>query len=184
MSSAILRLITFEELSLTHTCCYRVEEEIGDRFQRPTPEEAKDIYDLEHKDIELLENLTTEFELEWATYTKPFAIFMNRVWKPRMREIRAERQVDKDAYEAELQRIGVTLKQTDEEEAENLDTESERWSDSDSEFDSDEDWPDVYESDRDGWYTTDDEDGDVEEEDGNSDKEAEQPTHDVTDDGL
>jgi hypothetical protein len=183
MSSAILRLITFEELSLNHTCCYRVEEEIDDRFYRPTPEEAEVIYNLEHEDIELLGNLTTEFELKWATYTKPFVTFMNRVWRPRMRAIRAERQVGKDVYEAELQRIGVTLKDKDREEAVDNST---RYTGlkPESDFDSDEDWPDDYESEGDGWYTTDEEDGGVEEEDENSDEEADPPTHDATDDGL
>lgn len=152
MSSAVLRLITFEKLTLTHTCCYRVREEIEDRFQRPTLEEAKVIYKLERDDIELLGNLTTEFELKWATYTKPFVTFMNQVCRPRMGAIRAERRVDKDTYEAELQRIGVPLKRTDEEEAENLKTDSEldSESESESEFDSDADWPDDYESERDG----------------------------------
>ncbi|KAH5442343.1 hypothetical protein HBI23_131770 [Parastagonospora nodorum] len=171
MSSAILRVLTFDALSLTHTCCYRVQEEIYEFFQRPTPEEAKVIYDLEREDIELLENLTTDFELKLATYTKPFVTFMNRVWKPRMRAIRAERRVEKDIYEAELQRIGVRLKQAGEEETE-----------SDSESDSD--WSDDYESEGDGWYTTDEEDGGVMEEERDSDEEASQPSHEETDDGL
>ncbi|KAH5383711.1 hypothetical protein HBI33_111190 [Parastagonospora nodorum] len=171
MSSAILRVLTFDALSLTHTCCYRVRKEIRDKFYRPTSEEAQVIYDLEREDIELLENLTTDFELKWATYTKPFVTFMNRVWKPRMRAILAERRVEKDIYEAELQRIGVRLKQAGEEETK-----------SDSESDSD--WPDDYESEGDGWYTTDEEDGGVMEEDRDSDEEASQPGHDETDDGL
>ncbi|KAH3997504.1 hypothetical protein HBI81_126820 [Parastagonospora nodorum] len=171
MSSAILRVLTFDALSLTHTCCCRVEGEISNHFQRPTPEEAKVIYELERDDIELLENLTTDFELKWATYTKPFVTFMNRIWKPRMRAVSAERRVEKDIYEAELQRIGVQLKQAGEEEAE-IDSES------------DSDWPDDYESEGDGWYTTDEEDGGVMEEERDSDEEASQPGHDEIDDGL
>jgi hypothetical protein len=148
MSSAILRVLTFDALSLTHTCCYRVGEEIHDWFQRPTPEEAKVIYELERDDIELPENLTVEFELKWATYTKPFVTFMNRVWKPRMRAVRTERRVEKDIYEVELQRIGVTLKQAGKEEAEDRDSESGSESELDSESDSD--WPDDYKSEGDG----------------------------------
>ncbi|KAH5495961.1 hypothetical protein HBI31_104330 [Parastagonospora nodorum] len=182
MSSAILRVLKFDALSLTHTCCYRVREEIRDKSYRPTSEEAQVIYDLEREDIELLENLTTDFELKWATYTKPFVTFMNRVWKPRMRAVRAERRVEKDIYEAELQRIGVRLKQAGEEEADDRDSESGSESELDSESDSD--WPDDYESEGDGWYTTDEEDGGVVEDDGDSDEEASQPSHDETDDGL
>ncbi|EAT87560.1 hypothetical protein SNOG_05169 [Parastagonospora nodorum SN15] len=177
--------------SLLHQSTYMYEnsfvqlpymKEIRDKSYRPTSEEAQVIYDLEREDIELLENLTTDFELKWATYTKPFVTFMNRVWKPRMRAVRAERRVEKDIYEAELQRIGVRLKQAGEEEADDRDSESGSESELDSESDSD--WPDDYESEGDGWYTTDEEDGGVVEDDGDSDEEASQPSHDETDDGL
>jgi hypothetical protein len=147
MSSAILRVLTFERLSLTHTCCYRILDEVSEIncFTRPTPEEAKDIHDHERTDIDLLDKLVTEFEGQWAEYTRSFVTFMNRVWKPRMRAVRQEQQVDKKIYEAELRRIGVSLKGSDGE------------NDSDSE--SDPDWPDdSREGDAEGWYTTDEED--------------------------
>jgi hypothetical protein len=91
MSSAILRVLTFENLSLTHTCCYRVRAEICGYLRRPTPEEAEVIYKHERGDIELFDKLVAEFERKWAAYTKPFVTFMNRVWKPRMRAVRQER---------------------------------------------------------------------------------------------
>jgi hypothetical protein len=147
MSSAILRVLTFERLSLTHTCCYRILDEVwkSNCFTHPTPEEAKDIHDHERTDIDLLDKLVTEFEGQWAEYTGSFITFLNRVWKPRMRAVRQEQQVDKQIYEAELRRIGVTFKGSDDE------------NDSDSE--SDPDWPDdSRQGDAEGWYTTDEED--------------------------
>jgi hypothetical protein len=154
VSSAILRVLTFEKLSLTHTCCYQLrgkpDRESG--WYRPV-KAGKDILDLERPDIDLLNTLVADFEAKWAAYRKPFVTFMNRVWKPRMREIREEtrkrRESERPAYEAALRSVGVVLKNS-----------------VDSESDSDwPDWPDDGpEGDPDGWYTTDEEDADEVEE--------------------
>jgi hypothetical protein len=112
MSSAILRVLTFEELSLTHTCCYRIFEEVRRGFSRPEPEEAEVIYEHERDDIELLDGLVAEFEVRWATYKKPFATFMNRVWKTRMRVVLQEREMNEDVYAAELLKLGVVMEKT------------------------------------------------------------------------
>lgn len=151
IASAILRVLTFDNLSLTHTCCYRIYEELLDHFTRTTPEEAEEIHDLERDDIELLDRVVAELEEKWAGYKKPFVTFMNRVWRPRMRKMRLEQQVDQASYEAELVRIGVKLKEPNEKT--NLEI--------DSDEESDASWPDDYEdSDSEGWYTTDEEDAD------------------------
>jgi hypothetical protein len=151
MSSAVLRVLTFEELSLTHTCCYRVLDEVHGLFTRPTHDEAKDIHNHERTDIDLLGILVDEFEAKWATYTKSFVTFMSRVWKPRMKAVRQGQQVDKKTYESELCRMGVSLQELGDENV----------SDSESDWD----WSDdSREGDVDGWYTTDEEDGDGAEE--------------------
>ena len=148
MGSTILRVLTFERLSLTHTCCYLVFDKIHGDFTRPTTEEAEEIYDLERDDLELLEEIVAEMEERWAWYKRSFVTFVNRVWRPRMRDIRRARQVDKANYQAELIRMGITLKEWKEE----ADL------DSDSDSESDEDWPGESEDvDSDGWYTTDEE---------------------------
>jgi hypothetical protein len=154
MSSAILRVMTFEKLALTHTCCYQIFEEVEGWSKRPTPDEAKDIYDLERDDIDLLNTLVADFEAKWATYRKPFITFLNLVWKPRMQAIRNERRVDK----ANLENVGVILREVDPDEDDSDDScgysESD-WSD----------WPDDGpEGDVDGWYTTEEEGADEEEE--------------------
>lgn len=88
MSSAILRILTFEELTMTHTYCYQIFKEVRGRFSRPTPDEAKIIHKMEQTDIDLLDDLMTEFEAAWAGYTKTFAKSIKQVWKPRMRVVR------------------------------------------------------------------------------------------------
>jgi hypothetical protein len=151
MSSAIFRMLTFDKLSLTHTCCYRIYDECWGDFTRPTPEESQIIHDLERDDIHVLDRLVADFEDEWATYTKRFVTFMNRVWRPRMQVVLQERETDRETYQAELIGMGVTLKKSVEDQEKDADS------------DSDVDWPDDYESEGDGWYTTDEED--VEEDD-------------------
>jgi hypothetical protein len=147
MSSAIFRRLTFEKLSLTHTCCYRIRDEIIGQFVRPTPEEAQDIYELECDDIKLLDTLVEEFKGGWANYNKPFVTFMNRVWKPRMWQVQQVK--DEEAYTASLRALGVILKSSDEGHLGEV-----------TDCESDSDWPDDYRSDEegDGWHTTDEED--------------------------
>jgi hypothetical protein len=123
---------------------------------RQTPEEAQIIHDLERDDIHVLDRLVADFEDKWATYTKRFVVFMNRVWRPRMQVVLQERETDRETYQAELIRMGVIVKETDKDQEKDADS------------DSDVDWPDDYESEGDGWYTTDEED--VEEDDEGGDE--------------
>jgi hypothetical protein len=178
MASAILRVLTFEKLNLTHTCCYRILHEVDERknFQRPTPDEAKIIWDLEQADIELLNNLMEEFERSWAAYDKPFAKFVKRVWKPRMRQVRKEREINREVYEAELTRMGVVVKDFDESEAM---SDSDRMADMWDETSESEDESES-ESEGDGWYTTDEDSSDEErdqEADRMSDIDPDETTH-------
>jgi hypothetical protein len=148
ISSAVLRVVTFKKLSLTHTCCYQIGRELDGYLKRPTPEEAKEIHDLERDDINILTTLVADFEAKWAAYKKPFVTFLNRVWKPQMQAIRNERRIDK----ADLSKFGVVLRDVS-----NIDDDSD-----DSRHDSESDWSDWPddgpEGDADGWYTTDEED--------------------------
>jgi hypothetical protein len=145
--------MTFEKLSLTHTCCYRVWEEVRGWFDRPTPEEAKSIYEIEHNEIKLLDDLVAEFERSWTTYTKPFAKFMKKVWKPRMRDVLQEQQVDKEVYQAELRRMGVVIDKPKKRDGSDSESESDASEESEESIESEE----STESEGSGWYTTDDE---------------------------
>jgi hypothetical protein len=146
MSPAVLRILTFEKLLLTHTCCHRICEEVYQKYARPTPDEAQVIYDVERDDINLLDSLVANFAAKWAGYTRPFVTFMNRVWKPRMRAVCQDRETDQATYQTELIRVGVALEGPYEDEDEASDSGS------------DPHWPDDYESEGDGWYSTDEED--------------------------
>ncbi|KAF2833572.1 hypothetical protein CC86DRAFT_415423 [Ophiobolus disseminans] len=151
MASAVLRALTLDNLSsLTHTCCYRSYGEFDTRKTRPTPEDIEAIHNTERADIELLNISTDEFEMNWSNYNKSFYTFIRRVWKPRMREVRRQRQVYMHTYEAELLRMGVILKHP---------ADGHVWA-SESESDWIEEEDDERETDADGWYTTDEEEAD------------------------
>lgn len=130
-----------------------MHDELLRQFTRPTPEEAEEIHDLERDDIEVLERVVAELEGKWTRYKKPFVTFINRVWRPRMRKIRRDPEVDKATYEAKLVRMGVKLKEPDEKTDSAIDSDGE----------SDASWPDDYEdADSDGWYTTDEDTDEIE----------------------
>jgi hypothetical protein len=122
-------------------------------YNRPTPEEAKSIYEIEQNDIKLLDNLVAEFERAWDTYTKPFAVFMKKVWKPRMRAVLQGQQVDKEVYQAELRRMGVVFGRSKERDGSDSESESNVSEESEESTESEENT----ESEGSGWYTTDDE---------------------------
>ncbi|KAH9863960.1 hypothetical protein J1614_009893 [Plenodomus biglobosus] len=111
LPSAILRVLTFEQLSLTHTCCYRIGEEYCNYHVRPTKEEIQEIHDIEHTEIALLERLVQEFEVMWAQYPGTFAKFIRKIWKPRMRRERKKREMDANF----LREAGITLEQVPQE---------------------------------------------------------------------
>lgn len=94
LPSAILRVLTFERLSLTHTCCYKIAHEYYSSDSRSTNKEIQEIHDIEHTEIALLERLVQEFEVMWAQYPGTFAKFIRKIWKPRMRQERNKREMD------------------------------------------------------------------------------------------
>ncbi|USP72856.1 hypothetical protein yc1106_00130 [Curvularia clavata] len=144
MAADILRVMTFEELSLTHTCCYPLHHRSSKESIRPSPEEAEEIHILERDDIDLLECVVAELEEEWVRYGKSFLTFMNKVWRPRMRKMHEDRQVDRASYQARLVSMGMNLEEQDQEN----DSDAESWGS----------WPDESEdADSEGWYTPDEE---------------------------
>lgn len=144
MAADIIRVMTFEELSLTHTCCHPLHDESSDQFTRRSHEEAEEIHNLERDDIDLLERIVAELEKEWARYNKSFPSFMVRVWTPRMRKMHNDREVERASYQSQLINMGINLKEQDQEN--DSDTGSYgRWLDEGKDSDSE------------GWYTTDEE---------------------------
>lgn len=114
--SEFMRLITFEELGLTHTCCHHehrrnrewewefsVFSRIGDQA------EIDEIQDVEAADLRKLEELLEEFEARRTELDLPFLDFLREYWRPRMEEVLHQGDLDKEA----LREIGVTVYESD-----------------------------------------------------------------------
>ncbi|KAL8909240.1 MAG: hypothetical protein Q9171_005127 [Xanthocarpia ochracea] len=103
---AILRLATFEDLGLRHTCCVFTDGE----FSTIEPEEIAEIREEDHQGIQLLELLLLEFEEKRGDeYIKSF---IDGYWSTRMAEIHTTRDkesVDKTA----IREVGVILDDDD-----------------------------------------------------------------------
>ncbi|KAH6615210.1 hypothetical protein C7974DRAFT_61010 [Boeremia exigua] len=84
---AVLRVLTFDELGLTHTCCRRF---IGRRdawFEglhvlKQDPEDIEAIRFSEAKDLEALEALMAELERAWTGFSGTFLSYLKLVWLP------------------------------------------------------------------------------------------------------
>ncbi len=107
--SDLVRLLTFERLNLTHTCC----RERGYWVLLSLPfedDEIQEIQNEEHEDLQLLENLMVEFDQRRRELGYPLAQFMKEYWMPRMEEVLSEQKpID---YE-KVREIGVVLHDSD-----------------------------------------------------------------------
>lgn len=108
-SSEFLRMMTFERLELTHTCCCC--EGIWGRisylqfFRISDQAEIDEIHDEEAADLQKLEELLEEFEAKRIQLDLPFLDFLKLYWAPRMDEVLDEGKVDEEALRA----IGVKV---------------------------------------------------------------------------
>ena len=101
--SELLRVMTFEELSMTHTCCYR--KYISEIWITKDKAEIDEIRDEEAEDLQKLEELLEEFEAKRKELDIPFEDFITEYWQPRMKEVLEEGTLDEDA----LRKIGVKV---------------------------------------------------------------------------
>ena len=101
--SEFLRIMTFEELDITHTCCRKYAGEIFWRIKDKV--EIDEIRDEEAEDLQKLEELLEEFESKMKELGIPFEDFIKEYWQPRMNEVRNEGTLDEDA----LREIGVEV---------------------------------------------------------------------------
>ena len=117
-----MRLITFEKLELTHTCCrphWYVHDEkshkcIGGqqrqsvRFSRPMlPSEIEEIRDEESADLQKLAELLAEFEAKVIELDIPIPDFLEQYWEPRMEQVLRENEGSLDMKA--LREIGVEI---------------------------------------------------------------------------
>ena len=99
--SELLRIMTFEGLGMTHTCCYFYDRS----FSIKNEAEIDEIHDEEAEDLQKLEELLEEFEAKRNELDIPFEDFLTEYWQPRMKEVLEEGALDEDA----LREIGVQV---------------------------------------------------------------------------
>ncbi|KAF2111884.1 hypothetical protein BDV96DRAFT_649852 [Lophiotrema nucula] len=115
LGGTILRVMTFERLHLTHTCCRFIGKELGSwpdylpSHTRPCREEAEEIHESEGKYIDVLENLLPQFEQQWKQYHGKFADFIKNVWEVRMGEEDTNLTGDPREERAKIRELGVVL---------------------------------------------------------------------------
>ena len=105
--SEFLRIMTFEGLRLTHTCCYKTLhcESPNGQWIIKDAAEIDEIHDEEAEDLQKLEELLEEFEAKRKELDIPFEDFIDEYWRPRMDEVLEEGTLDEDA----LREIGVKV---------------------------------------------------------------------------
>lgn len=91
ISRGVLRLATFETLSLTHTCCTLVGLKgepyaFGGKSSRPSREEIVETHYIESQDIQLLESIVSELQEHLDTYDGTLWDFLENIWEPHMLE--------------------------------------------------------------------------------------------------
>ena len=89
--SEALRLLTFQELGLKHTCCSQVY--VDDRcclsmfFRLKDQAEINEFRDEDSAGLSHLEELLTEFEMKMNELDSPFPDFLMDYWVPRMEQV-------------------------------------------------------------------------------------------------
>ena len=113
-SSEFLRLVTFEELGVTHTCCrMNTEYEVAPYLLSRIGDQAEidEIHEEEAADLQKLEELLEEFEGKMIELDLPLLDFIEEYWLPRMVEVFNEGELDEEA----LKELGVQVYESDEE---------------------------------------------------------------------
>ena len=99
--SEFLRIMTFKELDITHTCCQKDFH----GWETKDKAEIDEIHDEEAENLQKLEELLEEFEAKRKELDIPFGDFITKYWQPRMKEVLQEGTLDEDA----LREIGVEV---------------------------------------------------------------------------
>ncbi|KAL3462456.1 hypothetical protein BJX64DRAFT_288358 [Aspergillus heterothallicus] len=82
----ILRLITFHDLALTHTCCHVVEDQVPPRVVNFDDEDGQEIHEEEHELIEEFETLVEELSHEFRELKLPLWDYIRGHWCERVRK--------------------------------------------------------------------------------------------------
>jgi hypothetical protein len=88
MASTCLRVLTFEDLGMTHTCCTRnVCGQIACTICFSNKGERQKLLVKQEEEIETLEFILEDFEGQLEAYQGNFKAFLEEVWRPKMKEI-------------------------------------------------------------------------------------------------
>lgn len=111
MGAAILRVLTFDEVGLVHTCCYRMHYDWHGKstYTRLSRYEINEIREVESKDIALFESLVEEFKRSWKSYLGAFHQFLDEVWESRMKEVFKRSSQEEEEEIKRIEELGVVL---------------------------------------------------------------------------
>lgn len=110
--NAIIRVLTFDRLGLTHTCHTHSYSPWGyHSYELLSQGEMSDIHHSEGKDIELLEGLLLDFNAALADHPGTFLEFIDGYWMERMDQIVKDKCTPrKNECEIVFQEVGVVLR--------------------------------------------------------------------------
>lgn len=104
----LLRLITFEKLQLTHTCC-RDGKYYYPPASVPDDGEIDEIQEEERYGIAQLEDLVAELCLEFTKRREPLRTFLDGYWTRRMEEVLAESNSSDEEEIRQIEEFGVRV---------------------------------------------------------------------------
>lgn len=90
----IIRFMTFEELGLTHICCYDSGHGRGRHFIVKEDSEIDEICEKEVSLSDELDTLVAEFRGKYIELRVPFHEFLSGYWNARMKEVAKKRSLD------------------------------------------------------------------------------------------
>ena len=103
LSLDIIRFLTFEALDLRHICCRRLTNFI---VEYEDSDHIDEILEEDCSNLQLLEDLVSEFETKLATAPMPLLQFLKMYWKDRIAAVLQERD---HVNEEPLLQIGIDL---------------------------------------------------------------------------
>lgn len=105
---AMIRSLTFDGLSLSHTCCIELRYRIPWDYVRDESD-LQEIREEQRIDLERFENLVSEFDAQFDVMGLPLMDFLQKIWYERMIKFLSER----DKYDAEhakqTRELGISL---------------------------------------------------------------------------
>ncbi|KAL4892940.1 hypothetical protein BDV59DRAFT_179061 [Aspergillus ambiguus] len=110
INQAIIRFLTFEALQLRHTCCTEIDE-LPDCLWRDGRDvvEIENIQEEDRQGIHELEQLVTEFDIQFNRLGLPIAEFLDHHWYTRMVEFLSNRGPYDEEYHQQTRNLGVFL---------------------------------------------------------------------------